>query len=69
MFRFMYYQCKESDIPMPDWSRVWINVRKSYCNFYQLPRGGIETMLKNLGNFVQYLQVVLMLCVRYLYNS
>ncbi|XP_052772856.1 3'-5' exoribonuclease 1-like [Mya arenaria] len=49
MFRFMYYQCQESSVEMPAWSRVWINIRKSYCNFYQCGRGGIETMLKNLG--------------------
>lgn len=49
MFRFMYYQCKESGIEMPKWSKKWINIRKSYCNFYQLGRGGIETMLQTLG--------------------
>ncbi|XP_053406434.1 uncharacterized protein LOC123546709 [Mercenaria mercenaria] len=49
MFRFMYYQCKESDIEMPLWSKKWVNIRKSYCNFYHCGRGGIEIMLKNLG--------------------
>lgn len=49
MFRFMYYQCKESGIEMPKWSHKWVNIRKSYCNFYQCGRGGIETMLSNLG--------------------
>ncbi|XP_060575306.1 3'-5' exoribonuclease 1-like [Ruditapes philippinarum] len=49
MFRFMYYQCKESDIEMPAWSKKWVNIRKSYCNFYHCGRGGIEVMLKNLG--------------------
>lgn len=50
MFRFMYYQCKESGIEMPAWSCRWINIRKAYCNFYHCARGGIETMLKTLGN-------------------
>lgn len=49
MFRFMYYQCKESGLEMPSWSRKWVNIRKSYCNFYHCGRGGIEIMLKNLG--------------------
>ncbi|KAL4231271.1 3'-5' exoribonuclease 1 [Mactra antiquata] len=49
MFRFMYYQCKESKIEMPVWSKKWVNIRKAYCNFYQCGRGGIEIMLKNLG--------------------
>jgi inhibitor of KinA sporulation pathway (predicted exonuclease) len=51
MFRFMYYQCKESDIEMPAWSKKWVNIRKSYCNFYHCGRGGIEVMLKNLGKY------------------
>lgn len=49
MFRFMFYQCKESKIDMPSWSKQWVNIRKAYCNFYQCSRGGIETMLTSLG--------------------
>ncbi|KAH3805717.1 3'-5' exoribonuclease 1-like [Dreissena polymorpha] len=49
MFRFMFYQCQESRIEMPAWSKVWINIRKAYCNFYNCGRGGIEIMLHNLG--------------------
>ncbi|KAH3707811.1 hypothetical protein DPMN_067227 [Dreissena polymorpha] len=49
MFRFMFYQCQESRIEMPTWSKVWINIRKAYCNLYNCGRGGIEIMLHNQG--------------------
>lgn len=49
MYRFMYNQCEISQIPMPRWSKQWVNIRKAYSNFYQCRRGGIEVMLSNLG--------------------
>lgn len=49
MYRFMYNQCEISKIPMPSWSKQWVNIRKAYSNFYQCRRGGIEVMLSNLG--------------------
>lgn len=48
MYRFMYNQCEISQIPMPAWSKHWVNIRKAYSNFYQCRRGGIEVMLSNL---------------------
>ena len=49
MYRFMYNQCEISHVPMPRWSKQWVNIRKTYSNFYQCRRGGIEVMLQNLG--------------------
>ena len=49
MYRFMYNQCEISHIPMPKWSKRWVNIRKAYSNFYDCRRGGIEVMLENLG--------------------
>ena len=49
MFRFMFNQCEISHIPMPKWSKQWVNIRKAYSNFYQCRRAGIEIMLTNLG--------------------
>lgn len=59
MGRFMYLQCKYSEISYPDYGCYWANLRKLFVNFYkasfysnnnhamQLP--GLQTMLARLG--------------------
>lgn len=49
MSRFMYMQCRHNKIPFPRWGRRWINLRKSYSNFYQCRRTKLNEMLKSLG--------------------
>ncbi|XP_042893235.1 3'-5' exoribonuclease 1-like isoform X2 [Penaeus japonicus] len=34
MGRFMYLQCKISNLPFPEWCKQWINIRKIFCKFY-----------------------------------
>ena len=31
------------------WAKRWVNLRKSFCNFYRLRRAKLITMLENLG--------------------
>lgn len=47
--RFLSKQCEISQLPFPKWSRRWINVRKSYGNFYDTGRLNLNNMLENLG--------------------
>ncbi|KAL8613106.1 hypothetical protein ACOMHN_035047 [Nucella lapillus] len=47
--RFLSRQCEISQLPYPPWSRRWINVRKSYGNFYDTGRLNLNNMLENLG--------------------
>ena len=59
MGRFMYLQCKYSEISYPEYGMYWANLRKLFVNFYkasfysnnnhaaQLP--GLQTMLSRLG--------------------
>ncbi|XP_064600584.1 3'-5' exoribonuclease 1-like isoform X2 [Liolophura sinensis] len=49
MSRFLNGQCSLSDITFPQWARRWVNVRKTYANFYQCRRTKITNMLENLG--------------------
>lgn len=49
MSRFLRSQCTMSKLPMPKWGKRWINIRKSYSNFYKLRRTGLSNMLENLG--------------------
>lgn len=51
MGRFMYLQCKTSNLPFPKWCRQWINIRKTYSNFYNSKRVRIclKDMLSTLG--------------------
>jgi len=49
MSRFMYLQCQSSHIPMPYWSKRWVNLRKCFCNFYRVRRAKLITMLEILG--------------------
>ncbi|KAI7796242.1 3'-5' exoribonuclease 1 [Triplophysa rosa] len=51
MGKFLYTQCKLSRIRYPQFARKWINIRKSYGNFYKVARSQTKLicMLENLG--------------------
>lgn len=51
MGKFLRTQCKLSHIRYPQFARKWINIRKSYGNFYKVPRTQTKLicMLENLG--------------------
>ena len=49
MARFLHQQCIISQVPYPRWARKWINIRKSFSNFYGFRRSKLATMLENLG--------------------
>ncbi|XP_016120226.1 3'-5' exoribonuclease 1-like [Sinocyclocheilus grahami] len=51
MGKFLHTQCKLSCIRYPPFARKWINIRKSYGNFYKVPRTQTKLicMLENLG--------------------
>ncbi|XP_026090637.1 3'-5' exoribonuclease 1-like [Carassius auratus] len=51
MGKFLHTQCKLSCIRYPPFARKWINIRKSYRNFYKVARAQTKLicMLENLG--------------------
>ncbi|XP_051960411.1 3'-5' exoribonuclease 1-like [Xyrauchen texanus] len=51
MGKFLYTQCRLSRIRYPKFAGKWINIRKSYANFYKVPRTQTKLicMLENLG--------------------
>ncbi|XP_061922417.1 3'-5' exoribonuclease 1 [Entelurus aequoreus] len=51
MSKFLNIQCRTSQIRYPQFARRWINIRKSYGNFYKVPRTQtkLSTMLDKLG--------------------
>ncbi|XP_047194611.1 3'-5' exoribonuclease 1 [Hippoglossus stenolepis] len=51
MSKFLNIQCRLSDIRYPQFAKKWINIRKSYGNFYKVPRTQtkLSTMLEKLG--------------------
>ncbi|KAM9845855.1 3'-5' exoribonuclease 1 [Aulostomus maculatus] len=51
MSKFLNIQCRLSQIRYPQFAKKWINIRKSYGNFYKVPRTQtkLSTMLENLG--------------------
>ncbi|KAM9327595.1 3'-5' exoribonuclease 1 [Pholidichthys leucotaenia] len=51
MSKFLNIQCRISRIKYPQFAKKWINIRKSYGNFYKMPRAQtkLSTMLENLG--------------------
>ncbi|KAM8739620.1 3'-5' exoribonuclease 1 [Acanthopagrus schlegelii] len=51
MSKFLNIQCQLSRIRYPQFAKKWINIRKSYGNFYKVPRTQtkLSTMLENLG--------------------
>ncbi|XP_006780966.1 3'-5' exoribonuclease 1 [Neolamprologus brichardi] len=51
MSKFLNIQCRVSRIKYPPFAKKWINIRKSYGNFYKVPRTQtkLSTMLEKLG--------------------
>ncbi|KAM3587857.1 uncharacterized protein V6R79_015389 [Siganus canaliculatus] len=51
MSKFLNIQCQISRIRYPQFAKKWINIRKSYGNFYKVPRTQtkLSTMLEKLG--------------------
>lgn len=51
MSKFLNIQCRLSRIKYPHFAKKWINIRKSYGNFYKVPRTQtkLSTMLDKLG--------------------
>ncbi|XP_026796870.2 3'-5' exoribonuclease 1 [Pangasianodon hypophthalmus] len=51
MSKFLYTQCRLSRLRYPQFARNWINIRKSYGNYYKVARTQtrLNCMLENLG--------------------
>ncbi|XP_043575937.1 3'-5' exoribonuclease 1 isoform X2 [Chiloscyllium plagiosum] len=51
MSKFLNVQCHLSSIEYPQFAKKWINIRKSYGNFYKVPRTQtkLASMLEKLG--------------------
>lgn len=52
MAKFMRIQCDISGIPFPKWCREWINLRKAFRNYYQVPKDqncSLDSMLMVQG--------------------
>ncbi len=52
MGKFMSKQCQLSEVPMPDWAKVWINLSMAFRQFYRIPSGQkthLKCMLELLG--------------------
>ncbi|XP_014662783.1 PREDICTED: 3'-5' exoribonuclease 1-like [Priapulus caudatus] len=49
MARFLRGQCELSQISYPTWAKKWINIRKTFGNFYGVSRVRMTTMLDLLG--------------------
>lgn len=51
MSKFLHTQCRLSRLRYPPFARNWINIRKSYGNYYKVARNQtrLNCMLENLG--------------------
>jgi 3'-5' exoribonuclease 1 len=51
MSKFLNIQCQLSRLKYPPFAKKWINIRKSYGNFYKVPRSQtkLTVMLEKLG--------------------
>ncbi|KAK2500626.1 hypothetical protein MC885_009263 [Smutsia gigantea] len=51
MSKFLNIQCRLSGLRYPSFAKKWINIRKSYGNFYKVPRSQtkLTIMLEKLG--------------------
>ncbi|XP_006884203.1 PREDICTED: 3'-5' exoribonuclease 1 [Elephantulus edwardii] len=51
MSKFLNIQCQLSRLKYPSFAKKWINIRKSYGNFYKVPRSQtkLTIMLEKLG--------------------
>lgn len=45
----MFLQCQFSGIRIPKWARKWINIRKTFSNFYDCKRQSLSKMLETSG--------------------
>lgn len=48
MGRFLYGQCQLSGIPYPSFGKKWINIRKTFSNFYKSKRYCLKMMIEHL---------------------
>lgn len=49
MSRFLYGQCQYSKVEYPKWGIEWVNLRKSFSNFYKCKRFCLKSMLEHVG--------------------
>ncbi|XP_062868087.1 3'-5' exoribonuclease 1 [Trichomycterus rosablanca] len=51
MSKFLYTQCRLSRLRFPQFARSWINIRKTYGNYYKVDRTQtrLNCMLENMG--------------------
>lgn len=49
MGRFLNIQCQLSQLRFPRYAKKWVNIRKTYSNFYQCKRMSLQNMLELLG--------------------
>lgn len=45
----MYLQCQSDKLSFPKWARKWINLRKTFSNFYDCKRLSLKLMLDQAG--------------------
>nr|CAD7438108.1 unnamed protein product [Timema bartmani] len=48
MGRFLYGQCKISEISYPQFGKKWVNIRKVFSNFYRCKRFCLKLMLEHI---------------------
>lgn len=46
---FLNIQCDLSEIPYPEYAKRWVNLSKSFSNFYKTHRMNLANMLNTLG--------------------
>jgi len=49
MGRFLFTQCELDKIPLPKFGKQWINITKTFSNFYKCKRGNLAHMLEFSG--------------------
>lgn len=49
MSRFLYLSCQLHGLKFPKWARKWINIRKTFSNFYDCKRLNLSQMLESVG--------------------
>lgn len=49
MKRFFSKQCELCTIPISEYARKWINLRKLYRNIYKVKEGTLKDIVKKLG--------------------
>lgn len=53
MSKFLFLQCNISKIPYPQYAKKWLNLRKSFHNFYGTEKLRLPEMLEMLGEKFQ----------------